>query len=117
MIRSPYALAALAAALLCSPALAQQPGSTASDGSQAWYTFTGQLNASRGRSLVRMVTDVGHAIDLDIVAEGVETDEELELLRLLGADQLQGYHLSRPLPLDALEAWVRRRAGAVHLPA
>ena len=41
-------LVASAAALLCSPAFAaEQPGSIASDGSQAWYTFTGQLNAQK----------------------------------------------------------------------
>ena len=41
-------LAAFAAALFCSSAIAaDQPGSTASDGSQAWYTFAGQLNAQK----------------------------------------------------------------------
>jgi quinoprotein glucose dehydrogenase len=41
------ALVVLATAALCSPIAAAQPGSVASDGTQAWYTFTGQLNAQK----------------------------------------------------------------------
>lgn len=60
-------------------------------------SFINQVNVGRGRSLVRMVTDLGHAIDLKIVAEGVETEEQLRILKALGADYLQGFLFSRPL--------------------
>jgi predicted signal transduction protein with EAL and GGDEF domain len=72
-------------------------------------SFISQLNERRGSSLVRMVTDLGHAIDLNIVAEGVETDEELAVLQAIGADHIQGYLLSRPLPPVALATWVHGR--------
>jgi diguanylate cyclase (GGDEF)-like protein len=73
-------------------------------------SFVSQLNVRRGSSLVRMVTDLGHAIDLSIVAEGVETSEELAALRAIGADQIQGYFMSRPLRPSALERWVDQRS-------
>jgi len=66
-----------------------------------------ELNHSRGNSLVRMVTDLGHAIDIKVVAEGVETRAELRALQDLGADYLQGYLLSRPLTPAALLAWAK----------
>jgi len=72
-------------------------------------SFISELNQRRGSSLVRMVTDLGHAIDLGIIAEGVETDEELAALRAMGADQLQGFLLSRPLTEPNLKQWVHAR--------
>ena len=51
-------LAAFAAALFCSSAIAaDQPGSTASDGSQAWYTFAGQLNAQKYATAEQITPD------------------------------------------------------------
>ena len=58
-----------------------------------------------------MVTDLGHAIDINIVAEGVETDDELRALQTMGADYLQGYLLSRPLTPAALTTWAREHFG------
>jgi EAL domain-containing protein (putative c-di-GMP-specific phosphodiesterase class I) len=75
-------------------------------------SFISRLNEPGGRSLVRMVTDLGHAIDRGIIAEGVETAEELDALRAMGADQCQGYLLSHPLAPAALEEWVHRRSPA-----
>jgi diguanylate cyclase (GGDEF)-like protein len=68
-------------------------------------SFISQLNLKRGSSLVRLVTDLGHAIEINIVAEGVETGAEMEALQSMGADHLQGFLLSRPLTPDALTAW------------
>lgn len=45
---------------------------------------------------------MAHAVDLTVIAEGVETAEQLELLRRLGCDQAQGFHLGRPIPADEL---------------
>jgi diguanylate cyclase (GGDEF)-like protein len=73
-------------------------------------SFISQLNVRRGSSLVRMVTDLGHAIDINIVAEGVETGEEMSALKAMGADHLQGFLLSRPLEPAALSAWAHQHA-------
>jgi EAL domain-containing protein (putative c-di-GMP-specific phosphodiesterase class I) len=57
-------------------------------------------------------TDLGHAIDINIVAEGVETGDEMTALQAMGADHLQGYLLSRPLEPAALTHWAHGRAKA-----
>jgi EAL domain-containing protein (putative c-di-GMP-specific phosphodiesterase class I) len=53
-----------------------------------------------------MIT-MAHGFDLQVVCEGVETAEELVLMRDLGCDLAQGYHLDRPMAVDALaERWL-----------
>lgn len=56
-------------------------------------------HAERTRPIVAGIVSLGHSLDLEIVAEGVETDDQLELVRELGADYAQGYLLT-----DALRA-------------
>ncbi len=51
----------------------------------------------RNRRLVKSIIDLGHAFDLTVVAEGVETAQAAELLLQLGCDVLQGFHFSRPV--------------------
>jgi len=64
-------------------------------------SFINELPERRDRSLVRMVTDLGHHLGVTIVAEGVETDVQLSTLRELGCDTVQGFLISRPmLPTD-----------------
>ena len=57
--------------------------------------------------IVRSTVDLAHNLGLSVVAEGVENAEILEQLYELGCDEAQGYHLSRPLPVDAFVAWAR----------
>ncbi|MGE0794995.1 MAG: putative bifunctional diguanylate cyclase/phosphodiesterase [Acidimicrobiia bacterium] len=52
--------------------------------------------------LVRAMIDLAHSLGKTIVAEGVETDDQLEALRRLGCDTAQGYLLHRPMPAAAL---------------
>jgi diguanylate cyclase (GGDEF)-like protein len=73
-------------------------------------SFISQLDAQRGRALVRMVTVFGRSMDITVVAEGVETAAELATLQSMGADRLQGYLLSRPLEPDAMSAWATQSA-------
>jgi EAL domain-containing protein (putative c-di-GMP-specific phosphodiesterase class I) len=79
-------------------------------------SFVSQIDVRRGNSLVRMVTDLGHAIDVKIIAEGVETDKELSALQAIGADFVQGHLLCRPLKPAALSAWVLSRTALRQLP-
>ncbi len=51
-------------------------------------------------SIVTTIISLGHALDLKVVAEGVETSEQARLLRLLKCDQAQGYLIARPMPAD-----------------
>jgi EAL domain-containing protein (putative c-di-GMP-specific phosphodiesterase class I) len=51
-------------------------------------------------AIISAVTSLAHALDLTVVAEGVETAEELERLRSLGCDIGQGYYWRRPCPAE-----------------
>ena len=53
------------------------------------------------------VIRLGHSLGLKVVAEGVETEEHVQLLRQKGCDVLQGYHFSKPLPVDQFEDWLK----------
>ncbi len=57
-------------------------------------------------SLVRAVVELGHALGLSVVAEGVETDIQLAELRSLGCDGAQGFLFGRPLPEAEADALV-----------
>jgi diguanylate cyclase len=52
------------------------------------------------------VVGTAHALGMTLVAEGIETEGQLELARRVGCDQLQGYLLARPGPEPALRAFV-----------
>jgi EAL domain-containing protein (putative c-di-GMP-specific phosphodiesterase class I) len=47
---------------------------------------------------------MAHALGMRVIPEGVETEGQLQRLAALGCELAQGFHLSRPLPADALEA-------------
>jgi EAL domain-containing protein (putative c-di-GMP-specific phosphodiesterase class I) len=51
--------------------------------------------------IVKAIVDLGNALHLITIAEGVETSEQLAILREYGCDVIQGYYFSRPLPMDA----------------
>ena len=59
---------------------------------------------------------LGAALGLDLVAEGIESAEQVQILVDLGARIGQGYHLCRPLEIDALERWVAGVTGRGELP-
>ena len=58
-------------------------------------------------AIVRSTIDLARNLGLDVVAEGVETDEVRAQLLALGCDIMQGYFLSRPLPADEVLPWLR----------
>ena len=56
--------------------------------------------------IVRSTIDLAHNLGLHAVAEGVETQEALDLLAILGCDAAQGFHIGRPMPAPELEQWL-----------
>lgn len=60
-------------------------------------------------ALVRAAVELGHALGMEVVAEGIEDEHVLEAVRELGCDLGQGYHLARPMTADALRSWLSER--------
>ncbi len=59
-------------------------------------------------AIVRSMVELGHNLGFEVVAEGVETEDVLEVLREMGCDHAQGYLLARPMPRSGLGEWLAR---------
>jgi diguanylate cyclase len=66
----------------------------------------GLLDDSASQSIVRATIDLAHALGLTVVAEGVETQEQLVRLRDLGCDRAQGFGIGRPMRAPDFAAWM-----------
>ena len=64
-------------------------------------------------TIVRSVIDIGRNLGLETVAEGVESQEIWDQLVGFGCDQVQGYHVARPMPAAAAGALLRARSSSV----
>ena len=62
-------------------------------------------------AIVKSMADMARNLDLHSVAEGVETAELHEVVAGLGCDMVQGFHIARPMPASAVEAWAAGWAG------
>ncbi|WP_051507288.1 putative bifunctional diguanylate cyclase/phosphodiesterase [Saccharibacillus sacchari] len=60
------------------------------------------IEKERG-NMVQAIIAIGRSLNMEVLAEGVETIEQLEFLRAAGCDEVQGYYLSRPLPAEGVE--------------
>jgi len=71
-------------------------------------TLIGNVAADdRSRMIVASTIQLAQALDMRIVAEGVENAEDLAALVAMGIDSVQGYHLARPMPAAQVDRWVR----------
>ena len=61
--------------------------------------------------IVRTIVTLGRNLNLGVIAEGIETDAQLERLKELGCDLGQGYYLARPMPEEDAGCWVERELG------
>jgi diguanylate cyclase (GGDEF)-like protein len=68
----------------------------------------GIVHAGGDRAIAAVIVTLAHSLGMAAVAEGVETDAQLAVLRAIGCDRAQGFHLARPMPLDDLAAEVAR---------
>ncbi len=60
-------------------------------------------------AIAKTIIELAHSLDLQVIAEGVETVEQLAFLTANGCDQVQGYLFSRPLPISELDELLRER--------
>ncbi len=75
-------------------------------------SFVRRLGTPDGQRMVRAIIEMGRALNLEVVAEGVEDAAAARLLTEMGADTLQGYHFSRPLAPEALPGFIAKSSGA-----
>jgi diguanylate cyclase (GGDEF)-like protein len=68
-------------------------------------------DAGYPRNIVAMIVSLAHTLGLKVIAEGVEDDEQVRLLRDLGCDQIQGYLVSKPIPAEEVEKYLPRAEG------
>ena len=62
-------------------------------------------------SIVRSIIDLAHALGMNAVAEGVETEEVWARLEALGCDSAQGWYVSRPMAPEAATVWLHGQRG------
>jgi len=74
---------------------------------------TGLADGRGNATIVRSTIELGHSLGLRLVAEGVEDEQSLALVRDWGCDQVQGYVLSRPMPASAIPGWLTARTAAL----
>ena len=61
-------------------------------------------------AIVHSIISLGHRLKLSVIAEGVESLEQLDFLRVRGCDEIQGYYFSRPLPVDEFVSFIKSRS-------
>lgn len=79
--------------------------------------ISGAQTGSTDARLVHAMIEMSHAMDLTVIAEGIETVQDLQVLRELGCDQAQGYHIARPMRATELVKWAGRYQPQTLLPA
>jgi len=72
--------------------------------------LVGVPGQAQGCSVVKAVMDLSRALNLEVVAEGVETDEQADFLRSNHCNTLQGFLLSKPLSADDMTSWLLAKA-------
>ena len=64
-------------------------------------SFVSRLGVDEGSEMVRVIAAIAHNMGMDVVAEGVETADQLERLRAIGCEYAQGFYFSRPVDFAA----------------
>jgi EAL domain-containing protein (putative c-di-GMP-specific phosphodiesterase class I) len=69
------------------------------------------MESDRGTSLAEMIINLGKSLGLSVIAEGVETESQRDVLVKTACDEIQGYLYSRPLPKEELMTWIEGNLG------
>lgn len=72
------------------------------------FTMT-MLEDSRSMSVLKAMVQMGKDLGMTVIAEGVETKEQMEALRELRVDGIQGYYYAKPMDVEALSLWLKER--------
>jgi EAL domain-containing protein (putative c-di-GMP-specific phosphodiesterase class I) len=61
------------------------------------------VDEERGRKVLQLTVKLIKELNMMVIAEGVETKDEVDFLKQIGCDVFQGFHFSRPIPIDQFE--------------
>lgn len=68
-------------------------------------SFVDQMDITTGQSgIVQAIVNLAHALDMDAIAEGIETQQQVQTLQTLGCEYGQGYYFARPLPAEEVRS-------------
>jgi EAL domain-containing protein (putative c-di-GMP-specific phosphodiesterase class I) len=70
----------------------------------------------KSAAVVRLIVSLGAELDMEVIAEGVETEEQLQMLTDLGCPQAQGYLLGRPMAAGLVQALLSKTWGNRAMP-
>lgn len=74
--------------------------------------FVMSLDSGRlGARIAEMIVPLGHQLGMQVLAEGVETEAQADILRKLGCDEAQGYLYAKPMVIEELGPWLAQRLG------
>jgi EAL domain-containing protein (putative c-di-GMP-specific phosphodiesterase class I) len=59
-------------------------------------------------AIVQMIIELAHTLGMEVIAEGVEREEQAQRLKEMGCDFAQGYHFAQPLPAEAVPQFLAR---------
>ncbi|MEM7411597.1 MAG: EAL domain-containing protein [Myxococcota bacterium] len=76
--------------------------------------FVDRLGGATSAPLAESVVELGHRLELQVVAEGIEHRGQLEALRRLGCARGQGYFFSKPVPEDVVSGWIDAAGAGRH---
>jgi diguanylate cyclase (GGDEF)-like protein/PAS domain S-box-containing protein len=71
--------------------------------------ITGMDGGSKDQVIVESTIQLAHGLELEVVAEGIENEQQYQLLKKFGCDLGQGYWIAKPMPKDKLVEWHRKR--------
>ncbi len=73
-------------------------------------SFVRDITTNKDDALIATaIIRIAHSLNIEVIAEGVETQEQLDMFKNLRCDKIQGYLFSRPLPVDEVEGFLKRR--------
>jgi EAL domain-containing protein (putative c-di-GMP-specific phosphodiesterase class I) len=67
------------------------------------------LKSKKETALVKSIIDIGHSFDMKVLAEGVETKEQLNYLDIMGCDYVQGFYLAKPMPEEEVKKLLNKK--------
>ena len=74
-----------------------------------WLNDRDRVGNVKVQSIVESVIDMAKKLEMKVVAEGVELQEELDMLQSLSCDIIQGYYFDRPMPSDDFEKRLKNK--------